>query len=165
MADVELVQRAKSLIDRLCEQPRFSGSTEESAARELCKRELESAGFDCRERSFDFSQSPARWGPALSAALQAATILIVARTAMEQRPLLAIIVAGVLIAALILVDAYAKRRWITNFPAQRARSLNLEANAGDTRLRWDVSVTVRPGETARIELTNLNSTDARGYNP
>ncbi len=44
-------------------------------------------------------------------------------------------------------------------------SLNLEANAGDTRLRWDVSVTVRPGETARIELTNLNSTDARGYNP
>jgi hypothetical protein len=44
-------------------------------------------------------------------------------------------------------------------------SLNLEANAGDTRLRWDVPVTVRPGETARIELTNLNSTDARGYNP
>ena len=138
MADVELVQRAKSLIDRLCEQPRFSGSTEESAARELCKRELESAGFDCRERSFDFSQSPARWGPALSAALQAATILIVARTAMEQRPLLAIIVAGVLIGALILVDAYAKRRWITNFPAQRARSLNLEAKRG-TPLVWLVA--------------------------
>src|SRR6266478_3149630 len=38
-------------------------------------------------------------------------------------------------------------------------SLNLEANAGDTRLRWDVPVTVRAGQTARVELTNLNATD------
>ncbi len=44
-------------------------------------------------------------------------------------------------------------------------SLNLDAAAGDTRLRWDVPVRIEPGKTARIELTNLNSTDARGYNP
>ncbi len=44
-------------------------------------------------------------------------------------------------------------------------SLNLDAAAGDTRLRWDVPVKIEPGKTARIELTNLNSTDARGYNP
>lgn len=44
-------------------------------------------------------------------------------------------------------------------------SLNLDAEAGDTRLRWDVPVTVQPGKDTRIELTNLNSTEARSYNP
>jgi hypothetical protein len=43
--------------------------------------------------------------------------------------------------------------WIT--------SLNLDASAGDMRVRWDVPVTIRPGQTARIELTNLNAADAR----
>jgi hypothetical protein len=40
-------------------------------------------------------------------------------------------------------------------------SLNLDADAGDTRLRWDVPVTIQPGQATRIELTNLNATDAR----
>ena len=44
-------------------------------------------------------------------------------------------------------------------------SLNLDAAAGDMRLRWDVPVTIEPGKTTRIELTNLNSTDAHGSNP
>jgi hypothetical protein len=39
-------------------------------------------------------------------------------------------------------------------------SLNLDADAGDVRLRWDVPVTISPGRTTRIELTNLNATDA-----
>lgn len=40
-------------------------------------------------------------------------------------------------------------------------SLNLDADAGDTRVRWDVPVFIQPGQTTRIELTNLNATDAR----
>ena len=40
-------------------------------------------------------------------------------------------------------------------------SLNLDANAGDMRVRWDVPIIVEPGQTARIELTNLNAADAR----
>jgi hypothetical protein len=40
-------------------------------------------------------------------------------------------------------------------------SLNLDANAGDTRVRWDVPVTIQAGQTARVELTNLNAADAR----
>jgi len=44
-------------------------------------------------------------------------------------------------------------------------SLNLDASAGDERLRWDVPVTIQPGKTMRIELTNLNSIDAHGNNP
>jgi hypothetical protein len=38
-------------------------------------------------------------------------------------------------------------------------TLNLDANAGDTRLGWDVRVAIRPGQTTRIELTNLNALD------
>jgi hypothetical protein len=41
-------------------------------------------------------------------------------------------------------------------------SLNLDADAGDTRVRWDVPVAIRPGQTTRVELNNLNATDARG---
>jgi hypothetical protein len=40
-------------------------------------------------------------------------------------------------------------------------SLNLDATSGDMRVRWDVPITVEPGQTARIELTNLNAADAR----
>lgn len=39
-------------------------------------------------------------------------------------------------------------------------SLSLDANAGDRRLRWDVPVDIPPGQTVRIELTNLNALDA-----
>lgn len=40
-------------------------------------------------------------------------------------------------------------------------TLNLDANAGDMRLAWDVPVTISSGQTVRIELTNLNAVDAR----
>jgi len=40
-------------------------------------------------------------------------------------------------------------------------TLNLDANAGDTRLGWDVPVTIRAGQGTRIELTNLNGADLR----
>lgn len=38
-------------------------------------------------------------------------------------------------------------------------SLNLQANAGDARVRWDVPITIETGQTLRIQLSNLNSTD------
>jgi len=44
-------------------------------------------------------------------------------------------------------------------------TLNLDANAGDTRLEWDVPVTIRPGQTTRIELTNLNAVDKQASAP
>ena len=39
-------------------------------------------------------------------------------------------------------------------------SLNLDANAGDARVRWDVPITIQAGQSFRIELTNLNAADA-----
>jgi hypothetical protein len=38
-------------------------------------------------------------------------------------------------------------------------SLNLDANVGDARVRWDVPVAIQAGQAFRIELTNLNATD------
>jgi hypothetical protein len=39
-------------------------------------------------------------------------------------------------------------------------TLDTPAMAGDVRLRWDVPVTVRPGETTRVELSNVNAVEA-----
>jgi hypothetical protein len=44
-------------------------------------------------------------------------------------------------------------------------TINLDAAAGDMRLRWDVPVVIQAGQTTRVELTNLNSIDAHGENP
>jgi hypothetical protein len=40
-------------------------------------------------------------------------------------------------------------------------SLGLDASSGDRRLRWDVAVSVPNGRPVRVDLTNLNGTDAR----
>ena len=40
-------------------------------------------------------------------------------------------------------------------------TLNLDAGAGDARLRWDVPVTIESGRSTRVELTNLNAIDER----
>jgi hypothetical protein len=44
-------------------------------------------------------------------------------------------------------------------------TLNLDVNAGDARLRWDVPVSIRAGQTTRIELTNLNAADSPASTP
>lgn len=44
-------------------------------------------------------------------------------------------------------------------------TLNLDADAGDMRVRWDVPVRIEGGKTVRVELSNLNSIDARGSTP
>jgi hypothetical protein len=52
---------------------------------------------------------------------------------------------------------------VANLPAGNywISTLNLDAGAGDARLRWDVPVTIQSGRSTRIELTNLNAIDAR----
>ena len=44
-------------------------------------------------------------------------------------------------------------------------TLNLDANAGDTRLGWDVPVAIRAGQTTRMELTNLNALESHASAP
>lgn len=40
-------------------------------------------------------------------------------------------------------------------------TLGMEAASGDRRLHWDVAVKVEPGQTTRLELTNLNGVDSQ----
>ena len=138
MADAELVGRAKTLLDQLSEKPRFAGSAEEALARALCRKELEQAGFSCRELPFEYSQWPGRWGPPVAAAVHAATIVVVARTSLHQGPLEGLVVGAALLTALMFASSDAKRRWITHFPLQRAKSVNLEAKRGNPRV-WLVA--------------------------
>jgi hypothetical protein len=44
-------------------------------------------------------------------------------------------------------------------------SLDLDANSGDMRVRWDVPVRIERGKTIRVELSNLNSIDVRSSAP
>jgi hypothetical protein len=59
------------------------------------------------------------------------------------------------------------RASVVNLPAGNywISTLNLDAGAGDARLRWDVPVTIQAGRSTRVELTNLNATDAHGATP
>ena len=44
-------------------------------------------------------------------------------------------------------------------------TLNLDVNAGDTRLSWDVPVAIHAGQITRMELTNLNALGMRASGP
>lgn len=44
-------------------------------------------------------------------------------------------------------------------------TLGQAAAAGDVRLQWDVEVTVKPGQTTRLELSNLNAVDSQNATP
>lgn len=44
-------------------------------------------------------------------------------------------------------------------------TLNLDVTAGDVRLAWDVPVTISPGQTVHVELTNLNAVDTHASTP
>jgi len=138
MADAEVIQRAKTLLDRLADKPRFAGSPEEASARALCRQELERAGFTCVDLPFEYSRWPGLWGQPVAAAVQAATILVVARTAVHQGALAALIIGAALVTALTLASGDARRRWTTQFPFLRATSVNLEARRGNPNV-WLVA--------------------------
>jgi hypothetical protein len=59
------------------------------------------------------------------------------------------------------------RAFISGLPAGTywVSTLNLDVAAGDLQMRWDVPITIQPGRTARVELTNLNGRDPRGATP
>jgi len=131
MAEADVVQRAKSLLDELAQNPRLAGSAAESSAIELCRVELERAGFECQELPFEYSQWPGRWGQPIAAAFQAVTVLMVAHMAVHYGALAALADGAALLVAFSLASGDAKRRWSAHFPLDRATSANLEAKRGN----------------------------------
>jgi hypothetical protein len=130
MADAGLVQRAKTLLDQLSENPRFAGSAEETRVRAICRDELQRAGYECRERAFEFSDWPARWGMPLAALIQLLALLATIRLSMNGRPGTGLFVALMLLAIAGGAGRWVRRRGVLRFPFGRARSVNLEAARG-----------------------------------
>ena len=130
MSTATVGARVTELLSRLARSPRFAGSTAEDAARRFCRTELENSGLACREIEFEYSQWPGRWGPPVAAAVQLVTILIVARTARNGNPVMALALAAALLIALAFVSRDARRRWPLKFPFLRASGVNLEASRG-----------------------------------
>ena len=131
MTDAELVTRAKALLDRLAETPRFAGSADEARARAVCRTELETAGFTCIDQPFEFSEWPARWGPPLATLLQLLALLVVMQLAQRGDALLAVLVAAAAFATLTSVGANVRRYGITSSRYARSSSVNLQASRGN----------------------------------
>ena len=130
MSTAVLDARVAELLSRLARSPRFAGSDAEGAARQVCRTELEKSGFSCSEVEFEYSQWPGRWGPPVSAAVQLVTILVVARTARNGNPVMALAFAAVILVALAVISRDARRRWPLAFPLLRSSAVNLEASRG-----------------------------------
>jgi hypothetical protein len=136
--DIELVQRAKALLDRLAETPRFAGSVAESRSRALCRDELESAGFTCVERAFEFSEWPARWGPPLATLVQVSILLVAMRLAARGDSLLAVVVLAAAMGTLSVIGKRIRRNGVLGSRYARSTSTNLEATRGKPRV-WVVA--------------------------
>ena len=132
------VRDGKSMLARLSRSPRFAGSAAEADAREFCRSELESSGLTCTEREFEYSRWPGLWGPPVAAGAQLVTILIVARTARNGEPFVALMLGLAIFIALALVSRDAKRRWTVAMPFLRTKAINLEASRGNPSL-WLVA--------------------------
>jgi len=138
MADAMLVQRAKNLLERLAQQPRFAGSAGESRARAICREELSRAGFSCRDLSFEFSEWPARWGPPIADTLQLGMVLAMIALAARGNALDGLILAAAMTLGLAMVARRARQRGVLSFRYGRSRSANLEAVRGRPRV-WLVA--------------------------
>ena len=133
-----LVQRAKNLLERLAQQPRFAGSAGESRARAICREELSRAGFSCRDLSFEFSEWPARWGPPIADILQLGMVLAMIALAARGNALDGLILAAAMTLGLAMVARRARQRGVLSFRYGRSRSANLEAVRGRPRV-WLVA--------------------------
>ncbi|HEX5576832.1 MAG TPA: hypothetical protein VFX40_00590, partial [Gemmatimonadaceae bacterium] len=112
----------------LASSPRFAGSDAESAAREYCAGILRTAGFTVREERFDFSEFPSRWAPALLSLVISVVVMQVGHAAViTHEPLMPMLVAIGVLAAVGLIARYLTRSGVLDFPLSRRSSANLVA--------------------------------------
>ena len=131
MVHAQLVERAKSLIDNLAKTPRFAGSAEEATARALCRRELEQAGFSCRELPFAYSQWLGRWAVPLASLTLGVVVYSMSRVVRSGSSLGPAAAFFVTYVAVWANRASRQRAWVLTFPWSRATAVNLEAKRGN----------------------------------
>jgi hypothetical protein len=131
VANAGLEKRAKELLDRLAATPRFAGTTEEARGRAICRAELEACGFECRDKPFEFSDWPARWGPPLVSLSQAGVIVVMTHFAAHGEPATGLVIAAAIMLALVLAGRWVRREGVLSLPYGRSRATNLEATRGN----------------------------------
>ncbi len=110
---------------------RPTGSTAEQAARDLCARELTSAGFTVGERAFEYSAFPGLWGTSIVGLLLALTALWVALRARSGSLGTGDVFGTALALCAIGVFGWWLGRYgITSLPVMRRRGMNLEGVRG-----------------------------------
>lgn len=130
---------AKRLIDLLARTPRFAGSAEESAARAECAAELRASGFDVREKEFEFSEWPGRWGIPFVTGYLLIGALAVAAVATRD-PDTAGAVWMTFSAGAFWTQARRRRTATARLKWLRSRAVNLEARRGTPNI-WLVAHT------------------------
>lgn len=132
MVNAEVVARAKALIDELSATARFAGSDEETRARSVCGRQLEQAGFACREIPFRYSQWLARWGVPLVSLGLGLLAFATARLALDANTTLASdVTLWVFFFAVVISRRSPTTGLVLTFPLSRAIAVNLEARRGN----------------------------------
>ncbi|HEV7704645.1 MAG TPA: M28 family peptidase [Gemmatimonadaceae bacterium] len=129
---------ARSHLAAIAAAPRPAGSAAEATAREYCAATLRAAGFEVRQREFEYSAFPGKWGTPLFGIGMAALMLVAAREGAlgSGGRALAILVAGAVV--LSACGRWLGRRGVLELPFARARTSNLEATRGAPTL-WIVA--------------------------
>ncbi len=132
----ERADKARGILARLAATTRLAGSDEETRARNYCAAVLEQQGYSVEEQPFEFSRSPALWGPSLTSALAAAVVWLGAHVATRHgAPLGGLIVELGGLIGIALLAIWAARVGVLSMRWQRSRAVNLVAVKSDAPTR------------------------------
>ncbi len=131
MGGEHLRERCKALLEQIAAAPRFAGSSNESRARDLCRSQLEAAGFSCRERPFAYSRWPASWGSPLTSLAQLLGTVMLAWIAARHGAATALLSLGAFLSVLWLAARWVRVHGTGRLPWLRASTTNLEAVRGE----------------------------------
>lgn len=124
---------SRALLQKLARQPRFSGSTTEKEARNICADELRAQGFEVAEQPFTFSEFPGRWAPSLGAVVLAIIVLFASHMAVRHgAPTIALLILSIGLVALGAAGWWTARHGTAQIPWLRSQSANLIATRGSS---------------------------------
>lgn len=124
------LERARGHLRRLARAPRPAGSDADTAARNYAAGVLRDAGYVTGEHHFGYSQLPGRFATPVFGAVGIATVAAAALLGSAQAPGTALALVVVVGFALALAGRWLARDGVLDFPAMRARGVNLYATRG-----------------------------------
>ncbi len=119
------------LLRRIGAYGRPAGSASEQAIRELCARELTSAGFLVAERAFEYSAFPGLWGtPTVGLLLGIAALWVATRAGSGAFGKGDVLATAATLCAIGVLGWWLGRYGIMGLPIMRRHGVNLEGSRG-----------------------------------